>query len=155
MRLGPSLNLPNGSLGSFGAVTPTETPYETRTQLFDVAAAGPVLGFGVALAMFGYGLAVRLVHSACSFRETQSEISWLFGQDTHITGLIVFCNRSRVRKITNNLHVTSTSVSSTGRGHQHLCVTPLAVERLVCKAGHQVTEGSLVIPRAFVTAERL
>ena len=66
MKLGPSLNVPNGSLGSFGAVTPTETPFENRTQLFDVAAAGPVLGFGVALGLFAYGLAVRSMHHLCA-----------------------------------------------------------------------------------------
>jgi hypothetical protein len=59
VRLGPSLNIPNGSLGSFGAVTPAETPYQDRTQLFDVAAAGPVPGFLVAVGLFAYGLSVR------------------------------------------------------------------------------------------------
>lgn len=56
VRLGPSLNVPNGSLGSFGAVTPTETPFESRKQLFDVAASGPLAGFAVSLALFAYGL---------------------------------------------------------------------------------------------------
>lgn len=60
VKLGPSLNVPNGSLGSFGAVTPAESPYKTRKELFDVAFAGPLFGTIVAGSLFIYGLMVRL-----------------------------------------------------------------------------------------------
>lgn len=72
VRLGPSLNVPNGSLGSFGAVTPTETPFESRKQLFDVAASGPLAGFAVSLALFAYGLQVRprIRYVLCVLRPT-------------------------------------------------------------------------------------
>ena len=59
VKLGPSLNVPNGSLGSFGAVTPIASPFRSRREVFDVAAAGPVFGTIVAGSLFAYGLVVR------------------------------------------------------------------------------------------------
>jgi hypothetical protein len=61
VKLGPSLLVPNSSLGTFGAVTPTETPFKDRTTLWDVAAAGPIAGVLVAGSLFVYGLQVRIL----------------------------------------------------------------------------------------------
>lgn len=65
VKLGPSLNVPNGSLGSFGAVTPTASPYRTRREVFDVAFAGPLCGSVVAAALFAYGIIVRTHAPPC------------------------------------------------------------------------------------------
>lgn len=59
VKLGPSLNVPNGSLGSFGAVTPTASPYKNRKEVFDIGFAGPLCGTIVAALLFAYGLIVR------------------------------------------------------------------------------------------------
>ena len=57
VTLGPPFLVPNGSLGSFGAVRQIRTMLEDRTQLFDIAAAGPLAGSAVAGALFLFGLA--------------------------------------------------------------------------------------------------
>lgn len=54
--LGPSFFIPNGDLGTFGAVTQIKSLLPGREDLFDVALAGPVAGGAVALGMFSFGL---------------------------------------------------------------------------------------------------
>jgi membrane-associated protease RseP (regulator of RpoE activity) len=57
VTLGPPFLIPNGSLGTFGAVTQIKSVLPNRTHLFDVAAAGPLAGGAAAAALFLYGLA--------------------------------------------------------------------------------------------------
>jgi len=52
------LLVPNGQLGTFGAVTQLRSLAEDRTALFDFAAAGPFAGGAVAAALFLVGLAM-------------------------------------------------------------------------------------------------
>lgn len=56
VKLGPSFFIPNGQLGSFGAVTPFRSMVRTRRDLFDVAAAGPVSAGVASAVLFGVGL---------------------------------------------------------------------------------------------------
>ena len=60
VTLGPPFLVPNGSLGSFGAVRQIRTMLEDRTQLFDIASAGPLAGSAVAGALFLFGLAASI-----------------------------------------------------------------------------------------------
>jgi hypothetical protein len=60
IKLGPTLFVPNGSLGTFGSVTRPESAFRERSQLWDFAAAGPVLGLAAGAALFAYGLQVRV-----------------------------------------------------------------------------------------------
>ena len=57
VTLSPPFLVPNGSLGSFGAVRQIKSMLDDRTQLFDIAAAGPLAGSAVAGALFLFGLA--------------------------------------------------------------------------------------------------
>ena len=59
LRIAPRLWVPNGSLGTFGAVTRPESALRGRTQLWDFAAAGPMLGLIAAGVLFAAGLTVR------------------------------------------------------------------------------------------------
>ena len=56
-KLGPPFFIPNGSLGTFGAVTQIKSLLKGRAELFDIAIAGPAAGGAVALALFLFGLA--------------------------------------------------------------------------------------------------
>lgn len=56
VKLGPSFFIPNGQLGSFGAVTPFQSMVRTRRDLFDVAAAGPIAAGIASAALFATGL---------------------------------------------------------------------------------------------------
>jgi membrane-associated protease RseP (regulator of RpoE activity) len=44
VRLGPTYFIPNLQIGSFGAITPIASLLESRRELWDVAAAGPIAG---------------------------------------------------------------------------------------------------------------
>lgn len=55
--LGPSFFIPNGDVGTFGAVTQIKSLLQGREDLFDIAVAGPLAGGAVALGLFGFGLA--------------------------------------------------------------------------------------------------
>ena len=56
VRLGPSFLIPNGQIGTFGAVTAFKSMVRTRTDLFDVSVAGPAAGGATALLLFAVGL---------------------------------------------------------------------------------------------------
>jgi hypothetical protein len=58
IKLGPILLVPNGSLGTFGAVTRSQSVLKDRGQLWELAASGPVLGLLGAAALFARGLQV-------------------------------------------------------------------------------------------------
>jgi len=58
VRLGLPYFIPNGQLGTFGAITQIRGRVGTRRQIFDVAAAGPIAGAGVALGLFVAGLSL-------------------------------------------------------------------------------------------------
>ncbi|CAG9463210.1 unnamed protein product [Pedinophyceae sp. YPF-701] len=58
IKLGPSFFLPNSQLGSFGAVTQLKSLANNYSDLWDVAAAGPLAGALVSLSLFGMGLAM-------------------------------------------------------------------------------------------------
>lgn len=57
-KIGLPLLVPNGQLGTFGAVTQLRSLAEDRQSLFDFAAAGPFAGGAVAAALFLAGLAL-------------------------------------------------------------------------------------------------
>uniref|UniRef100_A0A6U3EJW3 Peptidase M50 domain-containing protein n=1 Tax=Mantoniella antarctica TaxID=81844 RepID=A0A6U3EJW3_9CHLO len=52
--------IPNGQLGSFGAVTQIKSLPKNRSDLFDVCFAGPLAGSLVAGSIFAYGLAMSV-----------------------------------------------------------------------------------------------
>jgi len=52
--------IPNGQLGSFGAITQIKSLPENRSDLFDVAIAGPLAGTVCAFSLFWYGLALSV-----------------------------------------------------------------------------------------------
>jgi hypothetical protein len=56
VKLGPSFFIPNFQIGSFGAVTPIKSLLKNRSELWDVAAAGPLAGFTFSLALLLIGL---------------------------------------------------------------------------------------------------
>jgi hypothetical protein len=56
VKLGPSFFIPNFQIGSFGAVTPFKSLLKNRSELWDVAAAGPLAGFTFSLALLLIGL---------------------------------------------------------------------------------------------------
>lgn len=60
VKLGVPFLIPNGQLGTFGTITQLKSTPETRADLFDVAAAGPVAGSLVALNLFVYGLSLSI-----------------------------------------------------------------------------------------------
>jgi hypothetical protein len=57
VKMGPSFFIPNGAVGSFGAVTPFKSMVQKRSDLFDVSVAGPAAAAAVASALFLAGLA--------------------------------------------------------------------------------------------------
>ena len=56
IRLGPALFVPNGQIGSFGAVSQLKTLVSNRTDLFDLAFSGPAAGGLLSAAVFAVGL---------------------------------------------------------------------------------------------------
>lgn len=56
IKLGPSFFLPNGQLGSFGAVTQIKSLVRSRSDLWDVAFSGPLAGALASFALFFGGL---------------------------------------------------------------------------------------------------
>ena len=58
LKVGLPLLVPNGQLGTFGAVTQLRSLAEDREALFDFAAAGPFAGGAVAAVLFLAGLAM-------------------------------------------------------------------------------------------------
>lgn len=58
VALSPPFFIPNGQLGTFGAITQIRSRPKNRAHLFDVAAAGPAAGGLVALLLFTQGLAL-------------------------------------------------------------------------------------------------
>ena len=60
IKLGIPFLIPNSQLGTFGTLTQIKSTPETRSDLFDVAAAGPVAGSMVALNLFVYGLTLSM-----------------------------------------------------------------------------------------------
>ena len=56
IKLGPPLFIPNGQLGSFGAITQLKSLVRNRRDLFDVSAAGPAAAALASLALFTAGL---------------------------------------------------------------------------------------------------
>lgn len=72
VKLGPSFLIPNGQIGTFGGVTAFKSMVRTRTDLFDVAVAGPTAGGATALAIFALGLALTLGGSDAQVRADAS-----------------------------------------------------------------------------------
>jgi len=60
IKIGIPFLIPNSQLGTFGTLTQIKSTPETRADLFDVAAAGPVAGGMVALNLFVYGLTLSM-----------------------------------------------------------------------------------------------
>jgi len=60
VKLGPAFFIPNGALGTLGAVTQFKSRLRHRSQLFDVAAAGPIAGGLVGAYLFVNGLAMSV-----------------------------------------------------------------------------------------------
>lgn len=58
IKLGAPILLPNAQVGCFGAITQLKSLVRNRTDLFDVAAAGPAAGAAVSAALFVAGLAL-------------------------------------------------------------------------------------------------
>ena len=57
VKLGPPILLPNAQLGCFGAITQLKSLVRSRSDLFDIAAAGPLAAGILSLGLFGTGLA--------------------------------------------------------------------------------------------------
>lgn len=60
IKIGVPFLIPNSQLGTFGTLTQIKSTPETRSDLFDVSAAGPVAGCMVALNLFVYGLSLSV-----------------------------------------------------------------------------------------------
>lgn len=60
VALSPPFAVPNIAIGSFGSVTQIKSLLASRTQLWDVAAAGPLAGGAAAALLFGAGLALSV-----------------------------------------------------------------------------------------------
>jgi hypothetical protein len=58
LKIAQTLWIPNGSLGTFGAVTRLGTALQNRQQLWDFAGAGPLVGLLAAGGFFMAGLQV-------------------------------------------------------------------------------------------------
>jgi hypothetical protein len=56
IKLGPPLFVPNGQIGSFGAISQIKSLVRNRTDLFDLAFSGPAAAGIVSLILFGVGL---------------------------------------------------------------------------------------------------
>lgn len=56
VKLGPAFPIPNGQIGTFGSVTEIKSVINDRTELFDVAASGPIVGMTVAAGLFIAGI---------------------------------------------------------------------------------------------------
>ncbi|EIE26496.1 hypothetical protein COCSUDRAFT_46110 [Coccomyxa subellipsoidea C-169] len=56
IKLGPPLFVPNGQIGSFGALSQTKSLVRNRTDLFDLAFSGPAAGCAVSVVVFIVGL---------------------------------------------------------------------------------------------------
>jgi hypothetical protein len=56
VKLGPTYFIPNLQIGSFGGITPLQSLLKNRSQLWDVAAAGPVAGISASIALLAIGL---------------------------------------------------------------------------------------------------
>lgn len=56
IKLGPPLFVPNGQIGSFGAISQIKSLIRNRTDLFDLAFSGPAAAGIVSLILFGVGL---------------------------------------------------------------------------------------------------
>lgn len=56
IKLGPPLFVPNGQIGSFGALSQFKSLVRNRTDLFDLAFSGPAAGCAVSAVLFIVGL---------------------------------------------------------------------------------------------------
>ena len=56
VKLGPTYFIPNLQIGSFGGITPLLSLLKDRSQLWDVAAAGPIAGVSASIALLAIGL---------------------------------------------------------------------------------------------------
>ncbi|KAF8071032.1 EGY1 [Scenedesmus sp. PABB004] len=56
VKLGPTFFVPNLQIGSFGGITPLNSLLKDRSQLWDVAAAGPLAGVAASAALLAIGL---------------------------------------------------------------------------------------------------
>lgn len=56
VKLSPPYFIPNGQIGTFGAITQFKSLVSNREDMFDVAIAGPLAGGSAAAALFVYGL---------------------------------------------------------------------------------------------------
>jgi membrane-associated protease RseP (regulator of RpoE activity) len=66
VALSPPFFIPNGQLGTFGAVTQIKSRPKNRSHLFDVAAAGPFAGGALALALFVQVCGLSLLWRRCT-----------------------------------------------------------------------------------------
>lgn len=64
VKLGAPVFLPNPQLGVFGAITQLKSMVRSRTDLFDIAAAGPTVGAFVSTSLFVVGLYLSTHSSA-------------------------------------------------------------------------------------------
>ena len=67
VKLGAPVFLPNPQLGIFGAITQLKSMVRSRTDLFDIAFAGPAAGAFVSTSLFIVGLYLTTHSSAVSF----------------------------------------------------------------------------------------
>jgi membrane-associated protease RseP (regulator of RpoE activity) len=80
----PGIPMP---IGTFGAVIRIRSPFPSRRALFDIAAAGPIAGFAMALPILAIGVA--LAHTAPDVSEPHGLflgpplISWLLERGLH------------------------------------------------------------------------
>lgn len=56
VKLGPTYFVPNLQIGSFGGITPLQSLLKNRSELWDVAAAGPLAGVSASIALLVVGL---------------------------------------------------------------------------------------------------
>uniref|UniRef100_A0A7S0MVW8 Peptidase M50 domain-containing protein n=1 Tax=Pyramimonas obovata TaxID=1411642 RepID=A0A7S0MVW8_9CHLO len=99
VKLSVPFFIPNGQLGTFGSVTQIRSRIKTRTQLFDVAAAGPLAGGAVALAIFINGLALSATGDAADLVKVPSSLlqgSLLLGS---LTQLVLSVDLSAAREV--------------------------------------------------------
>ena len=80
--------IPGFPLGTFGAVIRIRAPIPDRRALFDVAAAGPIAGFVVALPILFHGILTAVPHAPLPPGVDPPVGTWHFGHSLLSRGLI-------------------------------------------------------------------
>ena len=94
VKLSPPYLIPNGSLGTFGAVTQIKSVLQNRTQLFDVAFAGLAAG-GAASALLFCASASSAMKNSCS----RSSATLLFRKEMMMKGRKTRGKRMRLKQL--------------------------------------------------------